>query len=34
MSDEKGFRKPCSEYPQCNHKKHGFTRKDRTAKKK
>lgn len=24
-----GIRKPCSEYPECNHRKHGYTNKDR-----
>lgn len=28
---EDGFTKPCREYPQCRHYKHGYTRKDRPA---
>jgi hypothetical protein len=27
------FHAPCSSYPECRHKKHGYTRKDRPAPK-
>lgn len=31
---EKGFTKPCREYPRCVHKKHGYSRKVRHAAEK
>lgn len=30
-STGQGTHKPCREYAQCRHKKHGYTRKDRPA---
>lgn len=29
--DNAALRKPCNEYPECRHRKHGYTRKDHPA---